>query len=148
MTLVQNTASKFGEPLSRTSDDEDQPNGSNDEPATVQAATAVARRVFHADLDSSQKEQAGQAVHYGFGTVMGALYGVAAEYEPRVRAGRGAAWGAVLMIVADDIGIPLARLGPPPTRTPVSTHLYALLAHLTYGVACETVRERVRSTLG
>ena len=53
--------------------------GGGGEPSTVKAAErVVGRRV----APTARRRRAGNAVHYGFGTVLGATYGAAAEVEP------------------------------------------------------------------
>ena len=50
--------------------------------ATVKTAKAISENVFDHKLEKSEKEQAGNAVHYVFGTTVGALYGAASELMP------------------------------------------------------------------
>ncbi len=118
-----------------------------EDPATTKAAAFVSETIFHHPLKGRERELAGQAAHYGFGTTVGLAYGVAAEYWPKATAGKGASFGAALMLAADEIAVPALHLSAPPTRLPASTHLYALAAHLVYGVTCEMTRRQVRRGL-
>lgn len=148
MTLFQNAMAKMREPLSSVEKLPERMQEQDDsEPATVKAADALWRLVAGREVKNEHKEAAGQVVHYGFGTSMGMLYGVAAEYSPAVTAGQGSAFGTALMIGADEITVPLAGLGDPPHKTPLSTHLNALIAHIVFGVTCEQVRRFVRHSL-
>lgn len=64
------------------------------------------------ELTPEQKEKAGSIVHYGFGTAMGALYGVAMELLPRrLRdanpALSGAGIGSALFVGAHEVAVPV-----------------------------------------
>lgn len=128
---------------------EDQNHQSNEkgEPSTVQVADRVSVAVTGEHLPQGQKEKAGNLVHYGFGTLMGAAYGAAAEYVPAARSGFGSAFGSALFVGADEIGVPLAGLSKPPQETPARLDLYAWASHLVYGAALEGTRLAVRKAL-
>lgn len=111
-----------------------------DDSATVKTAKAVSRTVFRRELPREKEQLAGQAVHYGFGGLMGALYGAAAEVWPAVTFGFGMPFGAGLWMVADEAVVPALRLGPPPTRAPVLVQAGGLLAHVVYGAVTDGVR--------
>ncbi len=87
---------------------------------------------------------AGEAMHYGFGIGVGALYGVLAELVPAVTARVGLAYASAVWVVADLVTVPLAGFGSAPTKQPVGTHAYALGSHMIYGVALETGRRLLR----
>ena len=110
--------------------------GGGGEPSTVKAAERVAGR----RLADSEKGKAGNAVHYGFGTVLGATYGAAAEVEPWVTAGLGMPFGGAVALVADEALVPAAGLSAPPWESPASTHAYSLASHLVFGAALEAAR--------
>ncbi|MCA1601974.1 MAG: DUF1440 domain-containing protein [Acidobacteria bacterium] len=117
------------------------------EPATVKAAEAISEGVFGHELTKSEKEIAGPAVHYAFGTSVGGLYGAVAEVMPEVKVGAGLPFGAVFWLVADETAVPLLGLSKSPTEYPPSTHVYALASHFVYGLTTEVVRRAVRSVL-
>jgi putative membrane protein len=117
------------------------------EDATVKAARAVSEGVFGHELKESEKEVAGAAVHYAFGTAVGGLYGAVAELSPEVTAGAGVPFGTAFWLVADETAVPLLGLAKGPTEYPVSTHIYALASHLVYGATAELVRRAVRNAL-
>ena len=89
---------------------------------------------------TQEKAKAGPIVHYAFGTVMGALYGVATEYFPDARAGFGTIFGTLLFALADEAAVPLAGLSGKPSEYPASSHLRALASHIVYGASAEAVR--------
>jgi putative membrane protein len=117
------------------------------EDATVKAASKVSRNVLHHPLTPGEKKKAGPAVHYGFGTLTGAAYGVLAELVPGVTRGAGAPFGTALWVGADEIAVPAFGLSGPPWESPPAVHVKALAAHLVYGVAAEGVRKLVRRAL-
>ncbi len=115
--------------------------------ATVETAKVISTNVFGHELQESEKEPAGAAVHYAFGTVTGGLYGALAEVTPQVTAAAGLPFGAAFWLVADEITVPMLGLSKGPTEYPVSTHAYALASHLVYGVTAELSRRAVRQVL-
>jgi putative membrane protein len=121
------------------------------EDATMKAADKVASLAGH-PLSLAEEKKASPFVHYGFGTTMGALYGVMQEVAPKpmrrlnpVLAGVG--YGGALFFGADEIAVPALGLAPSPKKTPMSQHLYGLASHLVYGVTGEMVRRTVRKYL-
>jgi putative membrane protein len=102
-----------------------------DEQAALQedSTEKVARKIAHAagkDLQQENKKKAGQAVHYAFGTLMGAIYGVSAE------------------LVADEVAVPAFQLSPAPTETPATDHLQHWASHVVYGGSLELIRSLLR----
>jgi uncharacterized membrane protein YagU involved in acid resistance len=118
-----------------------------DEPATVKTASVISERVFGHALTVKEKELAGPAVHYAVGTTAGAVYGVAAEYEPYVTNLTGIPFGATFWMVVDEGALPLLGLAKGPTAYPISNHAYALASHLVFGLTAEVVRSAVRRAL-
>jgi hypothetical protein len=59
------------------------------EPATVQAAERVTEITTGRHLSAEQKKTAEPLVHYGFGTAVGAIYGLLAAKTSVARAGAG-----------------------------------------------------------
>lgn len=123
--------------------------GSDDEEddAPERLANAVAVGAFDRELTKSEKESAGTALHYAYGTSMGALYGAAAEIVPGLTAGAGLPFGATVWVTADEGVVPLLGLSKKPTEYPLSIHAYALASHLVYGLTTEVVRRAVRRAL-
>lgn len=107
----------------------------------------VARRIAVAagrDLQAENKKKAGRAVHYAFGTLMGAIYGVTAELAPEVTTGGGTAYGTLLFLAAHEVAVPAFQLSPPPAETPTTDHLQHWAAHVVYGGSLELVRSLLR----
>jgi len=120
---------------------------SEQDDATVETAKVISKGVFGHELQESEKEPAGAAVHYAFGTVTGGLYGALAEVSPQVTTASGLPFGAAFWLLADEITVPLLGLSKGPAEYPASTHVYALASHLVYGVTAELGRRAVRQVL-
>jgi len=72
---------------------------------------------------------------------------VLVEYVGVASAGAGVPFGAIQVLVADDLAVPALGLSEPPTRAPASAHLLSLVSHVVYGVTTELVRRGVRARL-
>jgi putative membrane protein len=129
-------------------DEEPQHDQAQSEDATMKAAGAIARTVFRKELTPEQKTSLGPVVHYGFGTLVGAVYGGLREDFDVTSLGWGTAFSSGVFIAADEIAVPLFGLSASPTKSPLSTHLYAWASHLVYGVGLESVRRPLRSAMG
>jgi hypothetical protein len=121
--------------------------GRKPDPATVKAANVISEKVTGRKVPKDYKSLAGEAVHYGMGATTAAVYGVLAEVAPIVTVGDGAAFGAGVWALADEVAVPAAGLSRPAREIPLTTHLYALASHLVYGWITETVRRAVRRAL-
>ena len=95
-------------------------------------------------LARDDKRKAGQAVHYSFGTLMGAVYGVTAEILPEVTAGGGTGFGTLLFLGAGEVAVPALRLAPPPNKDEPFDHLRNWAAHVVYGGSLELIRSLIR----
>ena len=107
----------------------------------------VARKIAAAagsGIAPGHAKQAGNAIHFSFGTLMGIVYAVTAEMVPEVTAGGGTAFGTVLFLAADEVAIPALHLAPPPSDTAPTDHLQHWAAHVVYGGGVELVRSVVR----
>lgn len=118
-----------------------------DEDATVKTAEAISKGVFGHELQKSEKEPAGAAVHYAFGALSGGMYGALAEVTPQVTTAAGLPFGAGFWLLADEISVPLLGLAKGPTEYPVSTHVYSLASHLVYGMTAELSRRALRRVM-
>ena len=122
-------------------------NGSEHVPATVKAVERLSKGFFGYELDERQKELAGTAFHFGFGTAVGAFYGAVAEFSPAIARGDGVPFATGLMAVSDEVTAPALGFSRAPQERPMSTHLYALFSHVVYGLVLETTRRAVRRAL-
>ncbi|HEY0546986.1 MAG TPA: DUF1440 domain-containing protein [Pyrinomonadaceae bacterium] len=125
-------------------------NDENDEEsddATERLASAISENIFGKELTKPEKETAGTAIHYLYGTATGAFYGAAAELAPVVTAGIGMPFGTLVWVAGDEGAVPALGLSKSPTEYPLSTHVYSLASHLVYGLTAEAVRRAVRRAL-
>jgi len=116
------------------------------ETATERAAGVLARAVLGRDMaTATERRLAGAALHAVTGAAAGAVYGAAAaKLTPKVTAWRGVLFGAGVWLLADQVAVPLLRLGRAPTRHRWASQLMNLCAHLVFGVTTDAVR---RATL-
>lgn len=118
-----------------------------EEQAAVKAAEQVFRTVTGHGLTRRQKKTAGPLVHYGFGALIGTVYGMLAARAPAVKTAAGTLYGTAVWLVADEIGAPATRLSKPPGKIPFSKHLAALASRVVYGLTVEGVRWASRKAL-
>src|ERR1700749_5058660 len=102
--------------------------------ATVKTAHAISKKVRGRKVAQRDKKKAGSAVHYGFGAMCGAVYGLLAETVPGSKAGFGTAYGSTVWALADEIAVPALGLSAPISKTPAGSHAKALASHLVYGL--------------
>jgi putative membrane protein len=149
MTQFQNAWNKASatlkadHPEMRNPENQQEP---TDEDATMKVAGKLAETTGP-EFSKEQKKRGGSIVHCGFGTAMGALYGLAME-SPQLRKKQkfllGAGFGTGSFLVADEIVVPALGLSGKASESPLGSHLYALASHLVYGVSAEAVRGLTR----
>ncbi len=156
MTQFQNAWTKAQRRLEKNQD-QNQNGGSSgqkseyvsteSENSTMKIAGKVAGWAGY-QLSREQKKAASPFVHYGFGTVMGGLYGLSMETRELSRqqpALMGAGLGTSLFVFADEIAVPAFGLSG--QSSSIGSHLYSLASHLVYGMTAEGVRRLTRSLL-
>jgi uncharacterized membrane protein YagU involved in acid resistance len=116
------------------------------EGSTVKVAAAIADATG-TTIPKARRQQAGQAVHYTFGTLMGVVYSATAELLPELTTGGGTAFGTLLFLGADEVAVPAFQLGPPPTDVAATDHLQYWAAHIVYGGTLELARNVLRRLL-
>ena len=124
------------------------PESAPDEDSTVRAAAAISEGVFHHALSKDEQGVLGPAVHYGFGSVVGGVYGAIAEKLPIVKKTAGVPFGLAVWLGAHVITAPALGLSRPVTRSPVPMEAVELGAHVVYGAVTEFLRRLVRAVLG
>lgn len=107
------------------------------ENSTVKAADRVSEAATGHPVPQEKKKVAGTAVHFGFGTLLGAIYGAAGTAFPIVRTGFGLPFGAGVWAAADEVLVPAAGLTKPPTEIPAAEQASYLAMHLVFGAALE-----------
>jgi hypothetical protein len=114
------------------------------------ATETVARRFVEGlmkrgPLDREQKKRGAQAVHYAVGSVFGAAWALVRESHPALRGPLGiAGFGVAAWMIGDNLLYPVFRLGSGVQGYPLSTHAYALGAHLVFAAAVGSAYEALR----
>lgn len=122
--------------------------GQPQQDATMKTADAlVATASGGRHLSMEEQEKAAPVVHYGFGALMGGLYGGLAEIAPAARKGFGTAFGGALFAGADLVAVPALHLSAPLSETEPKSLATPLAAHLVYGAATELLRRALRVVL-
>ncbi len=112
--------------------------------ATVKIAQAISRGLFEHELTPGEKKLAGPAVHYGYGALVGSIYGAVAEVWPGIAAGLGIPYAFALFVLGDETAVPALHLGPPPTQVPAKSHADYLAVHILYGIVLDVTRRVAR----
>ena len=129
----------------QTGEDQGMPQSSDvDENATVKTAERISQRVLHRKLTQTEKQIIGPAVHYAYGSLVGALYGGMSELLPITSAGLGLPFGFALWLLGDEIAVPALGLAKPPTEYSPDVHADALAAHFMYGATTDVLRRLLR----
>ena len=112
--------------------------------AETDAKTAheIWRRMDWPSLQEKRAGQIGAAMHYAFAVLAGAVYSAGADKYPVIRTGRGAAFGAALFCIGDEMAVSVSGLENP-FLTPLISHGSALSAHVVYGMIVDSVRSRL-----
>ncbi len=97
--------------------------------------------------ETTGKKAAEESIHWGFGALAGAAYGVIAELYPQVTAKGGATFGLALMTVTHEGALPALGLAAVPEKQEGRERRSEMATHVVYGVVCETVRSLLRKTL-
>ncbi len=110
----------------------------------------VVERVAHAagQQPSEETKQVGaQGLHWGFGTLLGGVYGVAAELTPKVTSWRGSVFGLTVNRFAHQGLLPGINLVEPVDQQPAQERVSEWVSHVIYGVTTDLVRRAVRKRL-
>ena len=112
-----------------------------------EAAQLLAHLTTGKRLNTRQQQKAGLCIHYAVGALVGALYGVTAEWLPVVRSGYGTGFSSILFLGGSDALLPWLDQGKSQRRVPPALKVSGLSSHLVYGGVLETVRRGVRFLL-
>jgi len=125
-----------------------QQKSSEEESATMKTADAIVEMTTGGQhLSHEGRQKGGVVVHYGYGALMGGLYGGLVGYWKAPKAGLGTVFGSVLFGAGDLLAVPALNLGPLPTEQPASSQTNPFLAHLVYGTTTELGRRAIRAML-
>ena len=111
------------------------------EQSTVKIADKVSSAVTDHEVPQEQKQSAGNAVHYSFGTLMGGVYGAMASLLDDAPLGTGLLFGIGLWLAADEFVLPQLGLSKSPTERGLREHAYEASAHAVYGLTLDAVNQ-------
>ncbi|MBE7181013.1 MAG: DUF1440 domain-containing protein [Terriglobus roseus] len=97
--------------------------------------------------ETTRKKVETEGVHWGFGALAGAAYGVIAEVYPQVTAKNGITFGMTLMAFAHEGALPALGLSAPPKEQKPREQRSEMITHVVYGFVAETVRKVVRKSI-
>ena len=119
---------------------------SNGDDAAMKASNEVAQATLGRELSYREKaEVGGPLAHYALGVTAGTFYGMLRETQ---HAPGGAAFGAELFVVADQLGLPMVGLSPWPLAAfPAATNAQHFAAHIVYGISTAVTYSLVRRAL-
>jgi hypothetical protein len=118
------------------------------EPSTEAAGRIAYRLVTGVEPRSRETLEAlSTAAHYGFGLVMGGIFGALRGPADPPDPVAGLAFGAALWLGAHEVVVPLVGLGDGPTAEPIAMHAHELGGHLAYGLATAAVTQALRRLL-
>lgn len=109
---------------------------------------AAAERLADTELSKKQKLAYQQVVHFTLGAVLGAVYGVLAEYEPKATSGLGIPAGAVMYLCTHATAVPATGFQRWPWQLPRAAVAWESGSHLVFGAGLELVRTPLRRLLG
>jgi putative membrane protein len=104
-------------------------------------------RMVAQPLTEKQEEVSVQAIHWGFGALVGGVYGALAEYQPVVTTRLGANFGLTLCGITHASALPMMGLTESPENQPAREHASELVTHAIYGVTTELVRRMARKVI-
>lgn len=110
----------------------------------------VIERVAHTagtEASETAKQVGSQGIHWGFGTMLGGAYGVAAEITPKVTSWRGSVFGLTVNRFAHQGLLPGLDLVEPVAEQPAQERVSEWVSHVIYGMTTDLVRRAVRKRL-
>lgn len=107
----------------------------------------LAEKLAGHHLAPASRTAASESIHWGFGMLAGAFYGMAAEYYPPATAKGGATFGLTLCTITHEGVLPAMHLAASPEEQQPREQHSELATHIVYGVVTESVRSVVRRIL-
>jgi putative membrane protein len=107
----------------------------------------LAEKLGQPKQETLEKKVVEESIHWTFGALAGAAYGVMAELYPAVTAKNGATFGIALMSITHEGALPAIGLSAVPEEQEGREKRSEMATHVVYGIVCETVRGAVRKAL-
>lgn len=121
--------------------------GREDEPATETVGRLAYEAVVGEEPDERTRQRLGQAVHWGYGILLGGVYGALRPDEELPDLLGGLGYGAAAWALGDELMVPLLGLAEGPTAHGWSDHANALGAHLVYGAATSAATQALKRVM-
>lgn len=115
---------------------------------TAHAAARRLAQLVGSDAAKRQPNAGGIAIHYLLGIVPGVVYARLRRRRPSVAAAKGAAWGAALFVVNDEVAAPMLGIAGPPQAYPWQAHLRGLVGHVVLAVVTHIVLDALENAHG
>jgi putative membrane protein len=106
--------------------------------------SVLAEKLGEPHHSTREKHLVEESIHWGFGALAGAAYGMMAEVYPQVTAKGGSSFGLALMAVTHEGALPALGLSAPAEEQQPRERRSEATSHIVYGVVCEGVRKVVR----
>src|SRR5271155_473129 len=107
----------------------------------------LVNRMSGRPLTEKEEEVSVRAIHWGFGALVGGVYGALAEYQPAITSKLGASFGLTLCGITHASALPMMGLTETPENQPAREHASEVVTHAIYGVTTEVVRRMARKAL-
>jgi hypothetical protein len=104
------------------------------------AADAIAHTMIGRPLTYAELTVAAPLAHYSFGAALGAIYGYVVRDARDGLFRKGATYGIVVWLLADEVAMPLLRLSRPTTERSLEKHLQSFATHIVFGTIAELIR--------
>jgi hypothetical protein len=118
-----------------------------DEPATDTIGRLAYEAVEGHEPSDETRQKLGQAVHWGYGVLLGGLYGALRTDATTPDLVGGLGYGAAAWALGDELMVPLLGLAEGPTAHSWSEHATALGAHLVYGAATSSATQALKRVM-
>lgn len=107
----------------------------------------LVNRLSDRPLTEKEEDVSVKAIHWGFGALVGGVYGALAEYQPAITSKLGATFGLTLCGITHASALPMMGLTETPENQPAREHASELVTHAIYGVTTEVVRRVARKAI-
>lgn len=117
------------------------------EPATETVGRLAYETVAGDEPDEEMRQRLGQAVHWGYGILLGGVYGMLRTDADAPDLVGGLGYGTAAWVLGDELMVPLLGLAKGPTAHSWSDHAKALGAHLVYGAATSSATQALKRVM-
>ncbi len=119
----------------------------NDEPATETIGRLAYEKATGHEPEEVVRHRLGHAVHWGYGVLVGAIYGAMRPEADAPDLMVGLGYGTALWVIGDEVIVPVLGLAKGPTAHSIPDHAKGLGAHLVYGAATATATQALRRVM-